>query len=193
MLAKRFALLLLHPNVSFEEADKEPAKPLEIVVLTALLALIPAICGYVATVHIGWDLGAGSLFTLDANKAMYISIAAFVTFNVGVYAMGFGICWLSTTFDVKPEPSNCIEMAFFTAVPLFLTGFAALYPVLHINLLVGLLAVVASVYLLYSGLPIIMRIPVEKGFVYSTWIVSLGLIMLIVFLGISVFVFSALS
>ena len=54
-------------------------------------------------------------------------------------------------------------------------------------------AVAASVYLLYVGVPIFMHIPKEEGFVYSTWVVSLGLIMIIVFLGISVFLFSFLS
>jgi hypothetical protein len=190
MLAKHLTGLFFQPKKSFETAAKEPAKPLEVVVYTVLLALIPTICGYIATVHIGWNLGAGPLFTIGADQAIYVALAAFVAFNVGVYAMGLGICWLATTFEVTPDPMHCIEMALFTSVPLFLTGFAALYPVLYVDLLVGLLAVAVSVYLLYVGLPLFMQIPPEKGFVYSTWIVSLGLIMLIVFLGISVFVLS---
>ncbi|TNF34731.1 MAG: DUF1282 domain-containing protein, partial [Gammaproteobacteria bacterium] len=67
------------------------------------------------------------------------------------------------------------------------------YPVLYIDILLGLVAVAASVYLLYIGIPIFMHIPKEEGFVYATWVVSLGLIMIIVFLGVSVFLFSFLS
>ena len=193
MLARHFSHLLYEPKSSLESADKAPAKPMEIVIYTALLALIPTICGYMATVHIGWDLGAGELFTIAENKAIYIAIAAYVSFNVGVYAMGFGICWLAKTFDVTPNPVHCIELALFTSLPLFLAGFAALYPVLYIDLLIGMAAIVASVYLLYIGIPIFMHIPAEEGFVYSTWVVSLGLIMLIVFMGVSVFFFSWLT
>ena len=190
MLARNFFHLLYKPRQSLQDADRTPAKPLEIILYTALLALIPTICGYMATVNTGWDLGAGEPFTIAAHKAIYISIAAYVSFNVGVYAMGFGICWLAKTFNVTPNPIHCIELALFTSVPLFLAGFAALYPVLIIDLLIGMAAIVASVYLLYVGIPIFMHIPQEEGFIYSTWVVSLGLIMLIVFLGVSVFFFS---
>ena len=190
MLARNFFHLLYQPRESLQQADRSPAKPLEIILYTAILALIPTICGYMATVNTGWDLGAGEPFTIAAHKAIYISIAAYVSFNVGVYAMGFGICWLAKTFNVTPNPIHCIELALFTSVPLFLAGFAALYPVLIVDLLIGMAAIVASVYLLYLGIPIFMHIPQEEGFIYSTWVVSLGLIMLIVFLGVSVFFFS---
>lgn len=107
--------------------------------------------------------------------------------------MGFGIYWLAKTFDVKPDPMRCIELAVFTSVPLFLVGFAALFPVMYIDILIGLIGVAASVYLLYIGIPIFMHIPQTQGFVYASWVVSLGLIMLIVFLGVSVFMLSWLS
>lgn len=193
MLIKHFSHLLYEPKHSLEEADRIPAKPLDIITHTALLALIPTICGYYAIAYLGWDLGVGTPFTIAEYKALYVALAAFVGLNIGVYAMGFGICWLATTFHVKPNPIHCIELALFTSVPLFLSGFAALYPVLYINILIGMAAVAASVYLLYVGVPIFMHIPKEEGFVYSTWVVSLGLIMIIVFLGVSVFIFSFLS
>ncbi len=193
MLARNFLHLLFEPKQSLKDADKTPANPLEIILYTALLALIPTIFGYMATVNTGWDLGVGEPFTIAAHKAIYIAIAAYVGFNVGVYAMGFGICWLAKTFDVTPSPVHCIELALLTSVPIFLAGFAALYPVLIVDLIIGMAAVAASVYLLYVGIPIFMHIPEEKGFVYSTWVASLGLIMIVVFIGVSIFIFSWLT
>ena len=193
MLLRHFSHMLYEPKHSLEAADRKPAKALDIIMHTALLALIPTVCGYIATAHTGWDLGAGDPFTIAKDKALLIALAAFFVFNMGVYAMGFGICWLAKTFDVKPNPIHCIELALFSSVPLFLTGLVALYPVLYINIIIGMLAVGASVYLLYTGIPIFMHIPEDKGFVYSTWVVSLGLVMIVVFLGFSVFLFSFLS
>jgi len=193
MLISRFAQLLYEPRKSLEGAHSAPAKPLEIVIHTALLALIPAVCGYIATVHIGWDYGVGNPYTLSSGKAIYIALAPYISFNVGVYAMGFAIYWLAQTFNVKPNPLHCIELAILTSVPLFLTGLMALYPVIYIDLIIGMLALAASVYLLYTGVPIFMHIPKEEGFIYSTWIVSLGMIMLVVFMGLSVFIFSWLT
>lgn len=193
MLIKRFAHLLYEPKHSLEDADKAPATPLDIVLHTAVMALIPTIFGYTATVHFGWDIGVGDPYMLPAKTAIFIAIAAYISFNVGVYAMGFAIFWLAQSFDVKPNPLHCIELAILTSMPLFLTGFMALYPVLYIDVMVGMVALAASVYLLYVGVPIFMHIPKETGFIYSTWIVSLGLIMLVVFMGLSVFIFSWLT
>lgn len=193
MLTKHITHLLYEPKLSLQEADKAPASPLEIVIHIAMLSLIPTICGYIASVHIGWNLGAGELLTIPAYQALYVFIVAFVGFNIGVYAIGFGIFWLAKTFDVTPNPMRCIELALLSSVPLFLTGFMALYPVFIVDLMVGMLAIAASVYLLYTGVSIFMHIPEEESFVYSTWVVSLGLVMLIVFLGSSVFLFSWMS
>ena len=193
MLARHFLNLLSEPEKRLKDADGSSTKHIEIVLYTAVLALIPTVFGYMATVHTGWDLGVGEPFKISSNIAIYIALAAYVGFNVGVYAMGFGIYWLATTFDVEPNPSHCIELALFTSVPLFLAGFAALYPVLIVDLMIGLVAATASIYLLYKGIPVFMNIPKEKGFVYSTWVVSLGLVMLIVFMGVSVFIFSWLT
>lgn len=193
MLIMRITRLLSKQERSQEATEITPAAPPELVLNTAALSLIPTICGYIATAHIGWDIGVSDPFTLPGGIALYIAIAAFVSFNVGVYAMGFAIYWLAQTFDVKPDPLLCVELAILTSAPLFLTGLMALYPVLYIDVIVGMLALALSLYLLYVGVPIYMRVSKETGFIYSTWIASLGLIMLVVFLGLSVFIFSWLT
>lgn len=193
MLITRITRLLSKQERSQEGTEIAPASPAELVVHTAALSLIPTVCGYIATAHIGWDIGVSDPFTLPSGIALYIAVAAFVSFNVGVYAMGFAIYWLAQTFDVKPDPLQCIELAILTSAPLFLTGLLALYPVLYIDVIGGMVALAASLYLLYVGVPVYMQISKEKGFIYSTWIASLGLIMLVVFMGMSVFIFSWLT
>lgn len=193
MLVKHFSHIFYEPKQSLKDADREPAKITDIMLHVAFLALIPTVCGYIATVHIGWDIGVGTPFTLPQDQAVIVALAAYLTFNIGVYALGYAICWLAKTFDVKPDPMHCTELAVFTSLPLFALGFVALYPVLYIDVTIGFLAIAAAVYLLYIGVPIFMHIPEEEGFVYSTWVVSIGLVMLIVFLGASVFLMSALT
>ena len=56
MLAKHFSHLIYEPKHSLEDADREPAKPLDIIIHVALLALIPTLCGYYATTTIGYFL-----------------------------------------------------------------------------------------------------------------------------------------
>ena len=192
MLFKHFCHVY-KPKECLRDADREPAKITDILLHVAVLSLIPTICAYIATVHIGWDLGIGTLFVMTPDKAIIAALAAFMCLNIGVYALGYAICWFAKTFDLKPNPLHCTELAVFSSLPLFLLGFVALYPVLYINVLVGIVAMAAAVYLLYTGIPIFMHIPEEEGFVYSTWVITIGLVMLVVFLGAAIFFISATS
>jgi len=192
MLFKHFCHVY-KPKECLRDADRDPAKITDILLHVAVLSLIPTICAYIATVHIGWDLGIGTLFVMTPDKAIIAALAAFMCLNIGVYALGYAICWFAKTFDLKPNPLHCTELAVFSSLPLFLLGFVALYPVLYINVLVGLFAIAAAVYLLYTGIPIFMHIPEEEGFVYSTWVITIGLVMLVVFLGAAIFFISATS
>ena len=193
MLVKHFSHIFYEPKHCFEEADREPAKITDIMLHIAFLSLIPTICGYIATVHIGWDLGIGTPFLMAQDQAVILALAFYLSLNIGVYAVGYSICWLAKTFDVDPNPLHCTELAVFTSLPLFVLGLVALYPVLYLNVAIGILAIGAAVYLLYTGVPIFMHIPEEEGFVYSTWVVTIGLVMLVVFIGAAVFMLSALA
>lgn len=187
MLAKHFSHMFYEPKQSLQNADKVPAKLSDIIFHVAMLSLIPTVCIYIASVYIGWDFGVKDAFIVSHDKAFQIAIATFITLNIGVYSLGYGICWLAETFNVKPSMVHCMELAAFTSVPLFAAGLSALYPVLYINVTIGMVAVAASVYLLYVGVPIFMHIPEDEGFMYSTWVITIGLVMLVTMIGAGVF------
>lgn len=187
MLVKHFSHMFYEPKQSLQDADKVPAKLADIIFHVALLSMIPTVCIYIASTYIGWDFGVKDVFLVSHDKALQIAIATFVTLNIGVYGLGYGICWLAETFNVKPSIVHCMELAAFTSLPLFAAGLSALYPVLYIDVTIGMLAVAASVYLLYLGVPIFMHIPEDEGFIYSTWVVTIGLVMLVTMIGAGVF------
>lgn len=57
-------------------------------------------------------------------------------------------------------------------------------------MLVGLAGVSYSVYLLYTGVPILMKIPEEKGFIYASSVVTAGLVLLVALMTGSVILWS---
>lgn len=61
-----------------------------------------------------------------------------------------------------------------------MSGIASVYPELWFVASVFLIGVAYSVYLLYSGLPVIMHIPEERGFLYASSVVTAGLIAMVV-------------
>lgn len=155
-----------------------------------LIALIPAVCAYLANVHIGWDPGVGEPLLLTANSALMISIGMYLGLISGVLALAYLILWMAKTFDSAPTYTQALELASYTATPLFMVGFAMLYPIIWFDMLVGLAGLSYSVYLLYTGVPILMKIPEEKGFIYASSVVTAGLVLLVGIMATSVILWS---
>ena len=57
-------------------------------------------------------------------------------------------------------------------------------------MIAGVIAVCWSVYLLYEGLPILMKIPEDRGFIFASSVLTVGLCMLVGLLAISVVIWS---
>ena len=97
----------------------------------------------------------------------------------GVLALAYLVQWMAKTFDAEPNFTQSLELAAYTATPILMVGLTALYPVLWFVALAGLVALSYSVYLLYSGIPIMMNIPEDKGFIYASSVVTCGLVLLV--------------
>jgi len=69
---------------------------------------------------------------------------------------------------------------------MFLSGFIGLMPILWLDVFVVLAAVCYSLYLLYVGIPIFMNIPEERGFIFASSILTVGLCALVGFMAITV-------
>ena len=61
-----------------------------------------------------------------------------------------------------------------------------LQPILWLNLLVGLPVLGYTVFLFYTGVPVMMEIPQERGFLFSSAVMAFCLVALVAVLAISV-------
>ncbi|MEE9448063.1 MAG: Yip1 family protein [Arenicellales bacterium] len=147
--------------------------------LVFILAILPPVCGYIGTTQFGWKIGTADPVKLTQSSAMFIAIAYYFAIVIGIFCVGYSIKWMGSTYLEGVELSESTALAAFVSVPLLLVGVFEIYPILWVNFLVGLCALGYSVYLLYSGLPIIMNIPKEKGFLYSSAVLGFGLVALV--------------
>lgn len=155
-----------------------------------ITALLPSIFAYISTVHLGWDIGAGTTIYLTASSAIPMAIAMYFALICGVFALAYLTYWMSKTFGANPTMTQAIELAAYTATPLFMTSIGALYPHLWFLMIIGLIGITYSVYLLYTGVPILMKIPEERGFIYASSIVTAGLVLLVTIIASSVLLWS---
>lgn len=154
------------------------------------LALIPPVSMYIGTTRVGWTIGSGDPVMLTESSALLMSVMTYLAMLVGVGVIGGFIDWMSRTYDSSPGLSRSIVFAAYTATPLFLAGLCALYPNVILFMLVGIGAIFYTAFLLYSGIPIFMGISKEEGFVYASSVLTIGLVMLVALMAITVLIWS---
>jgi hypothetical protein len=88
---------------------------------------------------------------------------------------------MAKTYGAKEEhvPSNGIALAAYSCTPLFLAGFALLYPVPWFNAVVFLAAACYGAWLMYDGLPIVMGIEKERAVMYGGALLTVALVILV--------------
>jgi len=145
-----------------------------------IMAAIAPISGYFGTTRFGWEIGAREAVKLAPESALVIAIAYYLVMLIGVFSMGAMIHWMAKTYGAEQNLSRCVRLAAFTATPLFLVGFVELFPILWLNFVIGLPALAYSVKLLYTGVPIMMEIDEDRGFLFSSAILAVGMVSLVV-------------
>jgi hypothetical protein len=153
---------------------------------TLILAAVPAVSAYIGTTQVGWVIGDRPPVMLTQGSALWMTIMSYLSMLAGVAVMGSFINWMARTYDATPTLAQCIAFATYTATPLFIGGLAALYPHLWLGMLVGTAAVCYTVYLLYVGLPTFMNIPSEEGFMFSSSVLAVGLVVLVAIMAFTV-------
>lgn len=156
-----------------------------------ILAAIPVIAGYFGTTRVGWQVTPREVHKLTPDSALSMAIASYVTLLVAVFVVGKLIHWMERTYGGKAELGAAMALAGYTATPLFLVGVSLAYPLLWLNLLLGLPALAYAVYLLYTGVPIMTGISKERGFLFASAVLAVGLVMFVGILAATVILWSA--
>ena len=173
--------LLVKPSSQWRTIADLPEKSLNMLVLyPCIFAFLPAVAWYYGTSQVGWTVGDhGDTIKLTIASARTISILFYLGMIGCVAAIGYFIHWMSHTYGADSSFAKGIVVAGLTATPMFITGMVGFHPVLWVDLLIGVAAVSWSVYLLYLGIPIVMGIPEERGFLFSSAVLAISMVILI--------------
>ena len=186
MIANMFGVIF-HPKVQWQSIAERQSFPLVgSVFYTALLACVPAVAWYYGTTAIGWKVGDGEVIKLTENSAAVIIGLFYLTMVASICAVGYMIHWMSKTYGTDSSTAKGIAVAGISATPLFLAGVIGFVPVYGLDLLIGVAAVSYAVYLLYLGIPMVMGIPAERGFLFSSAVIAFCMVILMVIMGGSV-------
>jgi hypothetical protein len=184
--------LFFHPDREWEAIGAEPGTIGNCYLRHVLvLAALPAVSALVGSTQVGWQIGVGSAIKLSLPSALIIGAVFYVAMLVAVLTMGEFIHWMANTYDAQASIERCVVLSAYTATPLFLAGVLTLYPLLWLNMLIGLLALAYTIYLLYIGVPIVMRVPKEQGYMFSSSILTVGMVMLVGLMAVTIILWSS--
>ena len=179
--------LLLKPHRQWQTVSELSPNSLKLLwAYPCLLALLPTIAWYYGTTKIGWQVGNGDFIKLTTDSAQIIFVLFYLTMITSIFAIGFFIHWMSETYGADSSMTKGIVIAGLAATPLFVIGGVGFQPVFWFDLTVGMIAVGWAVYLLYLGIPIVMNIPTERGFLFSSAVLAICLVILMTIMGGSV-------
>ena len=138
-------------------------------------AAIPAACAFIGATIVGWDIGDRSFkFTVDSTIPLIIGF--YLACIAAVAILGKTIHWMAETYGTHKDLSTCILLATTVASPLFFCGVFSIVPIPWVIFLTGLCAIAYSVYLLYTGIPVVMGINQEKGFLFASAVLTIALV-----------------
>ena len=172
--------LMVKPSSEWRSIAKLPESTLRtLLIYPAILAVLPAVAWYYGTTQVGWTVGDGEPIKLTPESARQICILFYFTMLACISIIGYFIHWMAETYGADSSTVKGIVIAGLTATPMFLAGMVGFYPLLWLDMLLGVVAVSWSVYLMYLGIPIIMDIPEERGFLFSSAVLAICLVILI--------------
>ena len=173
--------LLTRPSAQWRTIADLPEDSFRTLLLyPCFLAILPAVAWYYGTSRVGWTVGdQGETIKLTVESARQITILFYLAMLGSVAVIGYFVHWMSDTYGANSSLTKGIVIVGLTSTALFIAGLVGFYPLLWIDLLIGVAAVSWSVYLLYLGIPIVMGIPEERGFLFSSAVVGVALVILI--------------
>jgi hypothetical protein len=186
----RFGAVLVAPNSAIANISADPPSGASAFFGAALwLGLLPPVFAAIGTTLFGWRLGVEPLF-LPTDTVAAISAAYFVLLLFGFVSTAVVTRWMAHTYDADPSWSRSFSLVTLVGTPLAMGSVVHLYPNAFINVLVLVPTLIWSMYLLYRGLPTIMRTDPGRGMLMASSLIAYLLVSWVTLLGITAVLWS---
>jgi Yip1 domain len=175
-LIARVRGILLDPQAEWPAIERESGDPSFLfTTYVAVLALIPALAGFIGTVLIGVTVPVIGTVRMPLLSGLFHAVFGYVLTFVIVYVVAIIVDALAPTFGGQKNFQNALKLTVYSYTPAWLAGIFLLIPGLRFLTLLSLY----GLYLLYTGLPPLMKAPKDKALMYSLAVVVGALVLTI--------------
>jgi hypothetical protein len=166
-LAARVKGILLEPRTEWGIIEAEPATFGSILRYVLILAAIPPI-GSATGLWLTGDFHTNGLWLVQ------IAIASYAKTVIIVYMLALTIDALAPTFGSQKGRIAALKVAAYSATAVWVAGILFVSPTL--GRVASIVAALYSIYLLYRGLPVLMKSPSSQAMPYTVMTVAAGFV-----------------
>ncbi len=164
----RVIRILKNPSIELTKVKYEQIGTSYLLRYMALLSLVPALGYFIGMGVVGLNINKPSSLIIPMEWAAIGGILQYILSFSGFYVTAVAINILASNFESKKNEIQAMKLAAYTSTPGLLGGIPLIIPEMSdIGLLFGLY----GIYLLYSGIPILMETPKNKVMAYTIGII----------------------
>ncbi len=173
-LVERVKRILLSPQTEWEVIDAESTTPAQLYTgYIAPLAAIGPIARLIGYSVFGIGVPFMGTYRVPFGYAITSAIVAYILTLVGTYVLALIIDALAPTFNGKRSQIQALKVVAYSCTASWVAGIFALIPGLWFLTLLGFY----SLYLLYLGLPVLMKSPKDKALGYTVVVILVAIVL----------------
>ena len=173
-LVDRAKNIIVNPKAEWEAIAADPTPTAQIVTGYVLpLAGLAALASLIGLSLIGQSVPFIGTYRMGIGWGLALAIYNVVMAVVFVYVVGFIIDALGPTFNAQKNMAQAIKVAAYSYTPVWVLGILTVIPALGILVIFGALY---GLYLLYLGLPRLMKNPPDKSMGYTALTVVVAIV-----------------
>jgi hypothetical protein len=178
-MVERAKNLLVQPKEEWRRIDAEPVETAELYrSYIAPLAAIGPVASVIGLSIVGMWMPIGGAVRLSLASSISHSLVSYILNLIGIYVVAVIVDALAPTFSGQRNQGQALKVVAYASTPGWLGGVFLLIPSL------GILALIASlygIYVLYLGLPLLMKSPEEKAVIYTAASIGCAVAVFLVF------------
>ncbi len=175
--------LLIDPQAQWQKIGSLSDDALRRLLLyPILMGLLPAIGFYVGTTQVGWQVIGDDVTRITPGSAIPLAVLFYAALMGALIFIGWMIHWMSSTYGAESFFIKGVVLMGYACTPVFLAGLFAVYPVWWFDVLLAIAAGSYAIRLLYLGIPPVMKVPEDRGFLYASAVFMMALVYVVVVL-----------
>lgn len=147
-----------------------------------VMSLLPALGFYIGTTKVGWSISGVEVVKITEGSAIPLVVLFYLALLGAVVFIGLMLSWMSQTYQTTSFPIKGVVLMGYACTPVFLAGIFAAYPIWWLDIILATAASTYAIYLVYVAMPVMMKVPWDRGFLYASAVFTVALVYVVVVL-----------